>query len=159
MDKFYAGIGSRETPDWVLNVMTKIAHKLDSDGFILRSGGAKGADSAFELGALRKEIFIANDATTDSLVHAEEYHPRWDILSEYAKRLQARNSMILLGKNLDAPVKFVICWTKNAKITGGTGQALRVCNDLNIPIFNLANQDTKDRLYKYINIQKKVDLL
>lgn len=48
--KFYTGVGSRETPDDILNVMSKTAYKLASLGWTLRSGGAKGADSAFEEG-------------------------------------------------------------------------------------------------------------
>lgn len=48
---YYAGIGSRETPDNVLSVMTRLARKLDKSGFRLRSGHAPGADLAFESGA------------------------------------------------------------------------------------------------------------
>ena len=47
----YAGIGSRKTPPHVLAAMTQIAEALAERGYILRSGGAGGADSAFEKGA------------------------------------------------------------------------------------------------------------
>lgn len=47
----YAGVGSRETPPQVLAVMRSAARVLASRGWILRSGGALGADSAFEAGA------------------------------------------------------------------------------------------------------------
>lgn len=52
---FYTGIGSRETPQEIQNLMFKIAQKLDSK-YILRSGGADGADLAFEKGSSKKEI-------------------------------------------------------------------------------------------------------
>ena len=51
MTKFYTGIGSRQTPKDILNLIEDVAFKLASKGYILRSGAAKGADTAFEDGA------------------------------------------------------------------------------------------------------------
>ena len=48
--KYYAGIGSRETPKEICNKMTEIASLLEKQDFVLRSGGAQGADHAFEIG-------------------------------------------------------------------------------------------------------------
>lgn len=48
--KFYTGVGSRETPDDILKMMTRLGKKLASEGWTLRSGGAVGADAAFEFG-------------------------------------------------------------------------------------------------------------
>jgi hypothetical protein len=48
----YAGIGSRETPEAALAFMTRCAREWAQKGWTLRSGGAKGADSAFEKGAI-----------------------------------------------------------------------------------------------------------
>ena len=67
----YAGIGSRETPEGVLLKMEKIAfylaHRYDAT---LRSGGAIGADIAFEAGCDsangKKEIFYAKGGRTKS---------------------------------------------------------------------------------------------
>lgn len=44
----YAGIGSRETPLSMLRTMTKVADMLAKKGYTLNSGGAIGADVAFE---------------------------------------------------------------------------------------------------------------
>lgn len=159
MEKYYAGIGARETPVWAINIMVALAKKLESDGYILRSGGASGADSAFERGATKKEIFRPNHATSDALLLAEEFHPRWDELNDYVKRLHARNCQIILGEYLDTPVNFVICWTKNGEIIGGTGQAIRLCNHYNIPVFNIAKHDTLDRFKKYLHITPTESLL
>ena len=38
MSKIYAGIGSRETPPHICDMMTLIASRLESMGFLLRSG-------------------------------------------------------------------------------------------------------------------------
>lgn len=48
----YAGIGSRETPPSALEFMTRCATEWARKGWTLRSGGAKGADKAFEKGAI-----------------------------------------------------------------------------------------------------------
>jgi hypothetical protein len=60
----YAGIGSRETPMLVCYFMTRIAREWALKEWTLRSGGAKGADSAFEKGAIDGggplEIFYAD---------------------------------------------------------------------------------------------------
>jgi predicted NAD-dependent protein-ADP-ribosyltransferase YbiA (DUF1768 family)/O-acetyl-ADP-ribose deacetylase (regulator of RNase III) len=52
----YAGIGSRETPTEIQDVMTAAAAKLESRGFTLRSGFAGGADTAFELGTRKDDL-------------------------------------------------------------------------------------------------------
>jgi hypothetical protein len=49
----YTGIGSRKTPENILKLMQAIGKRLGSLGIRLRSGGAEGADSAFEGGARR----------------------------------------------------------------------------------------------------------
>ena len=56
----YAGVGHRNTPENVRNMMTNIGSQLAQMGFILRSGNAIGADQAWEEQVTRKmkEIFI-----------------------------------------------------------------------------------------------------
>lgn len=58
----YCGIGSRATPTVVLDLMTEIGMYFGKYGILLRSGGAAGADMAFENGcdAVKgpKEIFF-----------------------------------------------------------------------------------------------------
>ena len=152
--KLYAGIGSRETPLEVCDMMKIIATKLESVGYVLRSGGAIGADSAFESGVLNnvnKEIFKAFDATPESIEMAAKYHPKWESCMDYVRRLHGRNCMIILGQELITPVKFIICWTSDGKATGGTGQAIRLAIDKNIPIFNLHDPMTHMRLFDFID--------
>ena len=99
MINFYAGIGSRNTPENILNIMKFIAIKLDSDGFCLRSGHAIGADTAFESNIKNKEIFEANDASLKAIEYASNFHNNWNNCSNYVKKLHGRNAMIILGKN------------------------------------------------------------
>lgn len=51
MKKYYAGVGSRETPDDVLLLMIRLGRTLADIGYTLSSGDATGADRAFWFGA------------------------------------------------------------------------------------------------------------
>ena len=54
--KYYAGVGSRETPPDVLKTMLKIGRYLAVKGYTLRSGGAKGADTALRMGVIAHSV-------------------------------------------------------------------------------------------------------
>lgn len=94
---------------------------------------------------------------------AEKYHPQWNILKQGAKKLQARNSHQVLGKDLKTPSSFIICWTEEGKGQGGTGQALRIAKDKDIPIFDCGNyediNECRKELYEFIkkHINNKKD--
>ncbi len=146
----YAGIGSRKTPADVMNVMTLSAKRLSKRGYVLRSGGADGADSAFAQGAEFKEIFLPwkgfnglNSpyavASEHAMIEAEKFHPAWNRLSNGAKALHARNMHQILGPNLDDPVDFVLCWTPEGLGQGGTGQAIRIAKKYDIPVFDMGH--------------------
>ena len=156
--KYYAGIGARSTPSNVLQHMTNMAKVFKNRGFILRSGGAVGADQAFHRGAgYSSEIFEASSvhsySTRFSLCYeiASRYHPRWSRCSKYAKKLHMRNVMILLGEDLDKPVDFVVCWTKDGDAIGGTGQSIRMARspEYNIPVYNLAIPEDIEKFMKF----------
>lgn len=161
----YAGIGSRETPQDIMDLMTKIAKKLASMSIILRSGGANGADTAFANGVKNdwdKQIFLPwvgfNNATgvflgskmEDAEKIAKQYHPRWNKCSKAAKALLTRNTFQILGADLKTPSDFVICWTADGRASGGTGQALRIAKAYDIPIFNLKKEEHRAQLEKFV---------
>lgn len=175
MDKrFYAGIGARATPPDMLSLMTEIAESLGKQNYVLRSGGAKGADTAFYEGARRSNSpyriylpsssfngFRANpsqgfmDATTSptwrmALDTVDKYHPAPDRLSSFARALQARNAYQMLGATMDRPASMVVAWTPNGAVTGGTGQALRMAKDYGIPTYNLALDKERNQILDMI---------
>ena len=158
----YAGIGSRETPKDILELMTRIANFLGERGYTLNSGGATGADEAFRIGANNKNIFlpwkgynkIASYHTTvpqQAIDIAEAFHPNWDACNDAVRKLHGRNAQIVLGSRLNEPVEFVICWTPDGKASGGTGLAIRMAQELDIPVFNLKNQAELDSILEVIN--------
>ena len=166
MDKIrYAGIGSRETPKHILELMGHIAHVMEKNGVILRSGGADGADAAFAQNVRLREIFlpwngynnlwaggdIKIGASENAIELAGNFHPAWNRCSHGAKKLHGRNMNILLGADLDTPVDLIVCWTKDGKASGGTGQAMRAAEHFGIPIFNLYFDSTLDELEVFMN--------
>lgn len=166
---YYAGIGSRETTQEILQHFEYIASVLAKKGFTLRSGGAKGADSAFEIGCDRvkglKEIFLPwrgfensssklYNISDEAMRIAATYHPYWYNLSQGAQKLQARNSYQVLGYDLNTPSNFVICYTKGGKGSGGTGQAIRIAKANNIPVFDFGEEGTVERLQEFIDTMK-----
>jgi hypothetical protein len=151
--KFYAGIGSRTTPPDILKLMTEIAIVLHKKGFILRSGGAAGADTAFAMGAglsPGRVIFRPEDTYRypPAIELAAKFHPAWDQCNDYARRLHGRNAMIIMGLELDSPVQFVICWTPPDIPYGGTKLGMRIAAAHNIPVYNLALAECQAQLGK-----------
>lgn len=142
----YAGIGSRETPSHICDLMFKIGRKLGKHGWLLRSGHAKGSDRAFEDGCDashwgKKEIYTAkSQIPPQAFVIARAHHPAWDNCDEYAQRLHARNSLIILGATLDDPVDIVLCYAPGGNKWGGTSQGIRVAQTWGIPILNMHNE-------------------
>lgn len=158
----YTGIGSRKAPEDVIAQMREFAYHAASLGWVLRSGGAEGADTAFELGCDdaggKKEIFLPwknfnnnpsslYPASEDAYNTASGIHPNWRVLKEPARKLVARNMHQVMGKDLKQQSKCVICWTPDGcenhrqytRKTGGTGSAIALASLNHIPVFNLAN--------------------
>ncbi len=170
----YAGIGSRRTPNAILQQMKLIAKELAVNGYTLRSGGAMGADNAFERGSIAKEVYLTDGWYTESrgvqpypdglLQSAEkfvwDYHPAPGRCSDYARKLLARNTFQILGLDLQSPSQFVLCWTPDGSLdgrgrdSGGTGQALRVASARGIPVFNFAREGEMERLFAALSEQE-----
>lgn len=154
----YTGIGSRSTPQDILDQMTSLSKSLKE--WTLRSGGADGADTAFERGATLKEIYLPwkgfNNSQSelyevgrDALKIAETIHPNWEACQPAARNLHGRNCYQVLGKNLRTPSCFVVCWTENGKLVGGTTTAIKLATIWGIPVFNLAILPSIDPILSY----------
>lgn len=177
--KSYTGIGARLTPNEILRRMRVYALTLARLDFNLRSGGADGADTAFEVGCDRdngsKEIFLPwkgfNNNTSPLFtppleafeIAADVYGSSWQYIKTTTKKFMARNIQQVLGKNLDDPSLFVLCWTNDgcltreqrSKKTGGTGQAIACASERNIPVFNLQREGEETRFLTFL--QETID--
>lgn len=156
--KYYSGIGSRLVPgDIYEEKMANIAIKLEDLGYVLRSGGAIGSDKFFENGIKNdknKEIYRPSDNIPQKAFEiAEKFHPYWNYLKPYVKLLMARNAQIILGSDLTMPSKFVVCYTPEGKIVGGTGHSIKIAHAHNIPVYNLAIEQEENKLNNFIGLE------
>lgn len=147
-------------------------------GWTLRSGHARGADQAFEMGALSErgpmEIYlpwtgfngtradgkryivpadtpeILSSVSEEARELAKKHHPAWYRCSTEARLLHIRNGFQVLGRDLRTPSRFIICWTRGGKGEGGTGQAIRIARAHNIPVYDLGSMSV-DQVWDEIN--------
>jgi len=161
----YAGIGSRNTPKDILKLMGKIAKYLENAGFTLYSGGADGADSAFANAVNDKIIFLpwnGFNGVDDGICKlgkkhfelAEKMHPAWSKCSQGVRKLHARNTQQILGKDLDSKVRFVVCWTEDGKKIGGTATAIRLAEKNDIKVYNLGNKKVLEKFKQILKDAK-----
>lgn len=155
MPRTYAGVGSRSTPFGGCAECTRAARRLAAAGWTLRTGGAPGADQAFEAGTSRTdtvEVYLpwrsfeadrpfahAARLTRPSAAAyevAERHHPAWGRLSPGVHALLARNAHVVLGEHLDDPVDLVVCWWQRG--SGGTAHAIAVATEAGVEVVNLA---------------------
>jgi hypothetical protein len=158
--------------------MTALAGRMEQEGWRLRSGGARGADAAFEAGVQdpsKRAIYLPGssfnqrqagsggyiDSTQlpgweQALATVEEYHPAPERLSPFARDLMARNAMQVMGPNMDRPADLVVAYTPGGEVVGGTGQALRMAGALGIPVRNLGNPETLASVRRYLGLDTDV---
>jgi hypothetical protein len=137
--RYYAGIGARkDVPADTLRIMSLLANKLESEGWILRSGGAEGSDSAF-LSGLRNpranaEIYLPSRKFNNQIAGSQPhfinyqtlraaadarrmvpiYHAYAASLKPFTYDLMARNAMQVLGSDLQTPSRMVVAYTPDA---------------------------------------------
>ncbi|MNO13191.1 Swarming motility protein YbiA [compost metagenome] len=176
---YYAGIGSRQTPDDVLQQMESIGAQL-ADVWTVRSGFADGADKAFCMGAENAngamENFIPwqgfNGAPSShdderfvyhqviplimqAAAIAEKFHPNWAACSPAARSMHTRNVFQVLGRDLQTHSHMVVCWTPRGSGSGGTGQAIRIARGFGIPVFDLAIEEHKPKLCAFVELMER----
>lgn len=175
-------IGSRKTPQGVLDFMRKIAKYCAVNGIVVRSGKAGGADAAAIHGCMDAllvsgktiaipEMYIPwkgfgdNTMTTKwdnvqgenekATYMAKAIHPAWDKCSEGAKKLHTRNVCQILGKNLDDPTDLVLYWCEErlGEPTGGTATAVNLGKDFGCVTINMLHDTWKDLLRPYLGMK------
>lgn len=159
----YAGIGARATPPDIIELMRTLGIAYAKKDYVLHTGAAPGADQAYAEGALygggqvrlflpwpsyeqewvnslgkfrgvQLQIVVLKDSDTLAHMSVAELHPSFASLSQGARKLHARNYLIL--KDSD----FVSCWTPRGLEAGGTGQGIRIAEQQVKQVWNLGNQ-------------------
>lgn len=175
---FYTGIGSRNTPQDIQEMMIEIATNLKNKGFTLRSGAAHGADSAFAKGAGDQLVeyipwdgfsdkyhngktcvaleFVNSQERDEAAATASDLHPVYHKLGHGAQCLHTRNVFQILGHvHTEPESEFVIFWAephpKTGQVMGGTATAVRLARRNLIPVYNLASFLDREELFEMID--------
>ena len=143
--KYYTGVGSRDTPQNILHMMSQIGEYMAHGGYCLLSGGATGADQAFEIGCDKvkgeKQIFlpwdgfgydrhkdigwahwidndtIFNGVDDRAMKIAEEFHPKWHMVGQAGRKMMARNTyQVLSTASISSKSSLLVCWTPDGAI-------------------------------------------
>lgn len=168
------GIGTRKINKPAFDMLLKIARRMAKNGWILRSGGAVGADTAWEMGWEgfdTKEIFLSSGNSLDIAknaacgrtssygdiwVEAEDIasklHPRWENLSVDAQALHTRNVFQVLGLDLRTKSDVVAAYAPpfGASVKGGTATAYNLARAKGIPTFNLWTIDGQRNFFAFV---------
>lgn len=167
--KFYAGIGSRKLSASELALCRDIGEYLANLGWTLQTGACTGADQAFANGALHAngKVLLClpwdsyekdwvswarkKKADTLTLNNSHEHawtsikdHPAYNKLSQGAKRLHARNYLIVQNTQL------VLAWPKKNQWgqLGGTGRGMDIANQMGIELLNLNSLEDRERVLR-----------
>lgn len=147
--------------------MVLLGREFARQGWVLRSGGSPGADTAFEkgcdLGGGAKEIYLPwrgfngsdsplFETPAGAAELARKIHPGLDRRSRSVQKLRSRNVCQILGLSLNEPSLLVIAWTESAVPSGGSVTVLRIAEQRGIPVINLAEPD-------YSDVDKKITLM
>lgn len=149
--KSYTSINTDSIPRKILNIMTEMAVILEAKGWILHSDGVNQTDLALEKKVIEKKIFIPyrgyNNLEGISCCLnkgkniIERICPTWNEYSNEIKRIYCRDVNKILGEDFNKKVDFVICWIPNYKEVKNKILGIKVAEENNILIVNLANED------------------
>ncbi|KAF1702994.1 hypothetical protein [Pseudoxanthomonas kaohsiungensis] len=134
-------------------------------GYGIRTGDADRADEAARLSAKAQgaplQVFaVSKQACADTICFtrqrpdlqqqaldlASQHHPGWRWLKPFVRMLMGRNMWQVLSIDLAEPVERLVFWAPRSEldpegrlrsVSGGTGQAVRLAYDREIPAFNL----------------------
>lgn len=176
-NKYFTGVGSRETPNEICEIMKLIGKKLDERGWILRSGGAKpkrksnttfSADLSFEALVKNKYIYTVRNFDfsepnysfcRNEVISVLDKHLNLDNnYDKFCQTLLLRDINQVLGspKTSTEKSKFLICWTKsenyNDSSLGGTRIAVRCALKHGIKVYNLVNNSTLEMIKKRLEL-------
>ncbi len=177
--KSYTGIGSRDASELAMKMGSSLGRRFARLGFILRSGAARGMDTAFESGCNlahgRKEIYLPFSGFNQRIPsgnplqrvlavgenplaeeEARNIHPNWAACSRFARQAHTRSVCQVLGEDLKSPSTFVVAWTPTGQDTGGSRTALVLARERDIPVYNLYKLDERLELKEYLESLEEV---
>lgn len=172
--KRVALVGSRKTPESVLEVMRYVGKGFSDMGIQGISGDAIGADQAWmeyygdnkilltvdKTGPNRiRWCDLSNESRIKSVIHARTLVSNFDEREDYVQKLLARDVQQILGLDCIEPVDAVFFWApeRNGRVKGGTRVAVHLARRLGIPTYNLLDTKIYDRLRERF-VPKRFDI-
>lgn len=168
---WFAGVGSRDTPEEVCKTMQRIAVVFYALGYGLSSGDARGADRAFWEGAILSPYYRKMGARIylcDEWVRGRKADPKnyfynaqrfptferakelaleargsWNGLNEWGINLHSRNAMQIYGATLNDVVEYMIYWA----IPVGKSEKVRGGTNTTLQIAKKAKVEYRINLY------------
>lgn len=166
----WTGIGARETPQEIFDLMIEISLYMNDWNWILRSGGAAGADTAFEMGTNKKEIYLpwknfrdnpsslylfSSSVNSGSAIAMAEkvwdlrykagnVKVKWNSLKDVTKKFMIRNIFQIFGAEVNNLSRMIFCWTKDGEASGGTGMAIFTAEMFNKAQYNKVEKGIRE---------------
>jgi hypothetical protein len=169
--KPFVATGNRDTPRDIIDKMRSISAELEQYSFTLRVGGLDGPDEALETAVKNPELYLPFKGfnnkeskntfnTTQNMDVAKIFQPGFDSLKPGIQAFLGKNVRMTLGKNMDSPAMFILCWTEDGAErasecsvkTGNMRHIIAIASAMKIPVFNLGKNDAEMRLRKYLEL-------
>ena len=160
---------NNDAPD-LSKELESLTKRFNDMHITVRVDGAEGQAEYFEKNALNTEIHLPwkgfGDKESKFSFNPDEayylaklYTPNYESIKEGARIFLARNVRLVMGKNLQSPALFLVCWTKDGcehardrnMSTGFAGLPIAVASALKIPVFNLSNPGAVNRINAYLD--------
>lgn len=161
--KYYTGCGTTSTPVSIRRLIQDIAASLAKEGYILRTGGEKGGDEAFEEGCnsvdpALKELYLPFGGFNGKTgVVFREYSGLSDELREMGMNTRAltKSSRLRMGRCYQeleglngVPSEFLICYDSGE----GTPNFIhRLAIRKGIKVYNLYDKEVRKELCEELN--------
>ena len=164
-----------EVPGETLLLIDQISKSLHAKGFTFRYDGNtqdKASTAGFNACKERSEIYLPwktfnKDVTPKSYKPSEKaygyasgLHKTFNKLPPAIKAILARNIHVLMGDDCNTPVNMLLIYTSDGaetkrdikyETTGNMAFFIYVCEALDIPVFNLKNEDVKERIITFLS--------
>lgn len=165
--RVYTGICNQRPPSSACQLLDRVAAFLAREKFTLRSGASGKGELVLEKAAVfaggKTEIYLPwpgynHHASRlfkiprEAFGVAASFEPRWMYFGKPARRVAARGCVQLLGKELDRPSRFLICWTEYGSGSGNCELALRIASANDIPALDLGKFDQRPVEEMYVGV-------
>jgi hypothetical protein len=166
-----------------MTLMRRLANHLREQGWVLRSGGAEGADEAFEQGVMDDPEYTENDLEiylpwpgfcghqpsvcnivaprlqnwSQAVARASLIHPIWNELKRSHQLLHGRNIYQVYGLDLESPAAYIVYYAReraDGEVDGGTRTAVMAARQAGVRELNLYRPAVLTKLTELLDAEE-----